>query len=112
MQSTSSASIVRSRLPAVAALASLFFASCGLAATEPKAPVKLQLTMEEAVQKVQQKTDGRILSASSMRRGKGHTYRIKVLTNDGRVRIAEVDSDKPFRLDWRAPGAESEKENE
>ena len=58
-----------------------------------------QQSLDQAVQKVQQQIDGRILSADRMRSGRGSKYRIKVLTNEGRVRVIEVDSDpdKPIR---------------
>lgn len=102
-------------ISALLVAACLLLVSPDLAAAERQeqgqAAESQQLTLEEVVQKVQQKTDGRILSADSMRRGTNYTYRIKLLTNDGRVRVAEVDSDKELRLDWLAPEAQPEKEN-
>jgi hypothetical protein len=60
-------------------------------AANPPKPHKL--TLEQAVQQVQRDTGGRVLSADSVRSGRSSKYRIKVLTEDGRVRVVEVDSD-------------------
>ena len=68
----------------------------GLAATPPP---DQHLSLDQAVQKVQDKTDGRVLSADRVRSGHASKYRIKTLMNDGRVRVIEVDSnpDKEMR---------------
>ncbi len=68
----------------------------GLTASPPE---HKHLTLDQAVQKVQQKTHGRVLSADRVRSGHASKYRIKTLMNDGRVRVIEVDSnpDKKMR---------------
>lgn len=68
----------------------------GLAATPPPGE---HLSLGQAVQKVQDKTDGRVLSADRVRSGQASKYRIKTLMNNGRVRVIEVDSnpDKKMR---------------
>lgn len=78
----------------------------GLAAAPP--PDK-HLSLDQAVQKVQAKTDGRILSADRVRSGHASKYRIKTLMNDGRVRVIEVDSD-PARKMRNLPDKKSTKE--
>lgn len=64
---------------------------------ERKAPIATAISLEDAVQQVQQKTDGRILSADEVRGSRTDKYRIKVLMNDGRVQVLEVDS-KPDKI--------------
>jgi ABC-type uncharacterized transport system auxiliary subunit len=56
---------------------------------------KAQLTLEEAVAKVQQETGGKILSADPRRLGRRTEYRIKVLTPEGHVRVIAISSDAP-----------------
>jgi hypothetical protein len=53
------------------------------------------LTLEDAVTRVQQETDGKILSADPRRLGRRTEYRIKVLTPDGHVRIITISSEAP-----------------
>ncbi len=47
-----------------------------------------RITLEQAVERVQRATGGRVLDA----RASGNKYRIKVLTRDGEVRIVTVDA--------------------
>ncbi len=56
------------------------------------------MTINQAVHKVQQKTGGRVLSAERVRGSHGHTYRIKTLMKNGRVRVIEVDPDPRKKL--------------
>jgi hypothetical protein len=58
----------------------------------PAAPVLAQraLNLQEAVERVQQETGGKILSAETVRIGRQKMFRIKVLTPDGRVRVVQV----------------------
>ena len=51
-----------------------------------------QLSLERAVQQVQQQTNGRILAADSIPNGRNKLYRIKVLTPDGHVRVMQLRS--------------------
>jgi hypothetical protein len=46
-----------------------------------------------AVERVQAETGGRILSAETVRIGRGQIHRVKVLTRDGRVRVVTVQGD-------------------
>jgi len=48
------------------------------------------VNLQEAVERVQQETGGKILSAETVRIGRQKMYRIKVLTPDGRVRVVQV----------------------
>ena len=56
------------------------------------APVYAQLTVDQAVAKVQRELGGRVLSADSESRDGQIRYRVKVLLPDGRVRIVYVDA--------------------
>ena len=52
------------------------------------------LTLEQAVNQVQQETGGKVLSASTVRRGRNaFEHRIKVLTPSGHVRVVTVNSE-------------------
>lgn len=66
----------------------------GMSAAPPPAPAQAPeaLTMDQAVQQVRKKTDGRVLSADRVRSGHANKYRIKTLMDNGRVRVIEVDS--------------------
>lgn len=63
-----------------------------------RVPPALQLaqnagvSLEQAVESVRKRTGGRILSANTQRKGGRTVHRIKVLTDDQRVRIIEVDA--------------------
>ena len=48
--------------------------------------------LREAVDQVQRDTGGKILAAQTVGHGSGQTYRIKVLTPDGRVRVVQVQA--------------------
>ncbi|MBS0431683.1 MAG: hypothetical protein JSS21_04670 [Proteobacteria bacterium] len=69
----------------------------GAFAAPPKPPPanREHLTLEGAVQQVQQQTDGRILAADSIPSGRNKLYRIKVLTPEGRVRVMQLHSNDP-----------------
>lgn len=47
-------------------------------------------SLQDAVERVQRETSGKILSAETVRIGRQKMYRIKVLTPDGRVRVVQV----------------------
>jgi uncharacterized membrane protein YkoI len=48
--------------------------------------------LEEAIQRVRQQSGGKVLRAET-KRGKGRTvHRVRVLSDDGRVRTYEVDA--------------------
>lgn len=52
-----------------------------------------EISLEQAVERVQKDTDGRILAAEEVHIGKKKLYRIKVLTRDGRVRVVQTSAD-------------------
>lgn len=53
----------------------------------------LRINLNEAAEMVQRQTGGRILAAQSVRDGGRPSYRIKVLTGQGEVRIVFVDAE-------------------
>lgn len=53
------------------------------------------LTLDQAVQQVRRTTNGRVLSAQTVTRGTGRVHRVKVLTDDGRVRTIEMNAGLP-----------------
>jgi len=66
----------------------------GVAATASAQPAK-EVTLDQAVHKVQQQTGGTVLSAEPHRIGRRVEYRIKVLTANGHVRVISVSADIP-----------------
>lgn len=62
------------------------------AAIAATAPVVAQraIDLQDAVERVQRDTGGRILSAETVRIGRQKLYRVKVLTPDGRVQVEMV----------------------
>jgi uncharacterized membrane protein YkoI len=65
-------------------LAALFAAGAASAA---------QISLQDAVAKVERETRGKVLSAETKHNGRQTVYRIKVLTHDGQVRVIEVPAD-------------------
>ena len=66
----------------------------GLTATALSAQsVGSSITLDQAVQRVQAETDGKVLSAEPRRIGRREEYRIKVLTPAGHVRVIVVSSE-------------------
>ena len=53
-----------------------------------------ELSVQEAVAKVQQDTNGKVLSVQTLTMGKHKVYRIKVLTLDGQVRVVQVAAEQ------------------
>lgn len=51
------------------------------------------ISLDEAVSRVRRQSDGRILSAETVRRDGRCVYRIKVLSQDGRVSRVDIDAD-------------------
>jgi hypothetical protein len=49
---------------------------------------------QKIVEKVQQETNGKVLSVQTLQIGKRRVYRIKVLTPEGQVRVVEVRADQ------------------
>ena len=52
-----------------------------------------QLTLQDAIAKVERETHGKVLSAETKHIGKRTIYRIKVLTRNGQVRVIEVPAE-------------------
>lgn len=55
----------------------------------PRAQLKSSLT--DSVRRVERQTGGEVLSAEPSQQGGRQVNRVKVLTNDGRVRVMQVD---------------------
>lgn len=53
-----------------------------------------EISAQEAVDRVQQETGGKVLNVQTLRMGKRKIYRIKVLTPGGQVRVIEVQADQ------------------
>jgi uncharacterized membrane protein YkoI len=53
-----------------------------------------EVSVQEAVAKAQQETNGKVLSVQALTIGKRKVYRIKVLTTDGQVRVIQVPADQ------------------
>ena len=64
-----------------------------LAALPGTAPRAAEVTLEQAVERVQKDTQGRVLAAEEVDVGKRRVYRIKVLTREGSVRRVLVSAD-------------------
>lgn len=62
-------------------------------AVAQSAPPQGGLSLDEAVQQVQQRVGGKVLSAEPRHIGRKVEYRIKVLTPDGHVKVLAVPSD-------------------
>ena len=74
-----------SRRLAIAFLAALFAAGAVWAG---------QITLQQAIDKVEHETNGKVLSAETKHYGKHTIYRIKVLTRSGQVRVIEVPAEQ------------------
>lgn len=68
-----------------AALSALFAASAAWAG---------QITLQQAIEKVERETHAKVLSAETKHYGKHTIYRIKVLTRTGQVRVIEVPAEQ------------------
>jgi uncharacterized membrane protein YkoI len=53
-----------------------------------------EVSVQEAVAKAQQETNGKVLSVQTLTVGKHKVYRIKVLTTEGQVRVIQVPADQ------------------
>jgi uncharacterized membrane protein YkoI len=72
-------------------LASACLCLAVLLATAPV--LAANLTLQEAVARVERETHGKVLSAETKHNGHQTVYRIKVLTRDGQVRVIEVPAE-------------------
>lgn len=75
------------RLPVRLLTASIALAVAGAASSA-------QLSLEDAVEQVQQEIQGRVLKAEEVTIGKKKLYRIKLLTRDGRVQVVKIPADE------------------
>lgn len=64
-----------------------------VAPVSAQSPGPTTLTLDQAVLKVQQETQGKVLSAEPRRIGRRLEYRIKVLTPEGHVKVMAVSSE-------------------
>lgn len=81
-----------------------------VAAAQPPARVASDLSLDQAVTRVQKETSGQVLSAESRRWDRRTEYRIKVLTPEGHVRVMTVpagngESARPAASASRMPPA-------
>lgn len=53
-----------------------------------------EISVEQAVQRVQQETSGKVLAVQTLTIGTRKIYRIKVLTPDGRMRVMQVPAEE------------------
>ena len=70
-------------------IVSLLLAASLAVASVPVAAQRAS-SLQDAVQRVQRETGGRILSAETVRVGRQKLYRVKVLTPEGRVQVITV----------------------
>lgn len=73
----------------------------------PRAETKTSLT--DSVRRVERQTGGEVLSAEPIQRDGRQVNRVKVLTNDGRVRVMQVDTQR--KSDKKAPPAARNQNN-
>jgi uncharacterized membrane protein YkoI len=59
----------------------------------PSHTEKQGISLDEAVSRVRRQSDGRILSAETVRSDGRRVHRIKVLSRDGRVSRVDIDAD-------------------
>ena len=80
-------------MKAMARAALLAAALVAALAVAPATPAQGdRITLEEAVSLVQERTDGRVLSAREVRGEDGTVYQVRVLVKPGHVRVFEVDA--------------------
>ncbi len=65
-----------------------------IALSATSVPAAAQLSLEDAVEQVQQEIQGRVLKAEEVTIGKKKLYRIKLLTRDGRVQVVKIPADE------------------
>jgi hypothetical protein len=62
----------------------------GVALASLPAQAQRAVDLQDAVERVQRQTNGRILSAETVRVGRQKVYRVKVLRPEGRVQVVMV----------------------
>lgn len=94
-------------LPNLSALLVLLLLPLGAAAEgRDDAPAEPPLELRDSVRRVERETGGRVLRVEPVRRGGQDTYRMKVLTPEGRVRVMQDDDS---RGESRRPSGRSER---
>ena len=53
-----------------------------------------ELSVQEAVTQAQHESNGKVLSVQTLTIGKRKVYRIKVLTQDGQVRVIQIPAEQ------------------
>ena len=59
----------------------------------PSHSEKRGVSLDEAISRARRQSDGKILSAETVRVGGHNVHRIKILTSDGRVKRVQIDAD-------------------
>jgi uncharacterized membrane protein YkoI len=77
--------------PMIRPLASAIFACAAVFAA---GPAQATASLQDAINKVERETHGKVLSAETKHNGRTTVYRIKVITRDGQVRVIEVPADE------------------
>jgi hypothetical protein len=62
----------------------------GLGLASGAAQAQRAVSLQDAVERVQRESGGKILSAQTVKVGRTRLYRVKVLLPDGRVRVVQV----------------------
>jgi uncharacterized membrane protein YkoI len=74
-----------------------------LALAAAPAVAQRAISLQDAVERVQRETGGKILTAETVRQGRASVYRIKVLTREGRVQVVTVPAAGSGRANDRTP---------
>ncbi len=83
----------------------------GCAAVAP-AGAQRAISLQDAVDRVQRETGGKILSAESVSQGRADVYRIKVLTREGRVQVVTVPASGSGRANDPEPPPQRARPNQ
>lgn len=78
-------STCRCKLPAFVAAAALSF---------PAVLLANEISVQQAVERVQKESNGKVLSVQTLQVGKRKIYRIKLLTAGGQVKVVEVKANE------------------
>jgi len=78
-------------------LLSLLLPTLAAAERVEEGQTPVQTNLHDSVRRVEQETGGRVLRVEPVRRGGQDTYRMKVLTPEGRVRVMQDDHPHPRR---------------
>lgn len=76
---------------------SLLLPTWAAAAPMEEGQTPVQTNLRDSVRRVERETGGRVLRVEPVRRGGQDTYRMKVLTPEGRVRVMQDEHQIPRR---------------